>query len=67
MRKKVVLISTGGTIASGINPETGLLTSGMLTGEELSKQCVLPQYIELQVETIFHLPSNEMTFDHLMR
>ena len=67
MRKKVVLISTGGTIASGINPETGLLSSGMLTGEELSKQCVLPQYIELQVETIFQLPSNEMTFDHLVR
>lgn len=33
MKKKVVLISTGGTIANGVNPETGLLTSGMMTGK----------------------------------
>jgi len=67
MKKKVVLISTGGTIASGVNPETGLLTSGMMTGEDLAKQCELPTYIELNVETLFHLPSNEMTFDHLIQ
>lgn len=65
--KKVVLISTGGTIASGVNPETGLLSSGVVTGEELSAQCELPEHIEVNVESLFQLPSNEMTFEHLIK
>lgn len=60
------MISTGGTIASNINPETGLFTSGIISGEELLKKCELPDTIELDVISIFQLPSNEMTFETLV-
>src|SRR5690625_2147071 len=63
--KKVVMISTGGTIASKRNPETGLLTAGLMTGEELSKQCALPETIEVDVQSVFQIPSNAMTFGKL--
>lgn len=65
MKKKIVMISTGGTIASKRNPETNLLTAGLLTGEELSSMCDLPDYIELEVLSVFQIPSNRMTFDKL--
>lgn len=32
--KKIILLSTGGTIASKPDPETGLLEAGAMTGEE---------------------------------
>lgn len=64
--KKVVLITTGGTIASNVNPETGLYSSGAISGKELSKNCDLPSDIELDVHSIFQLPSNEMTFENLI-
>lgn len=62
---KVVMLSTGGTIASKRNPETGLLTAGLLTGEELSEQCQLPSDIAVQVESVFQLPSIALTFESL--
>lgn len=40
MSSNIVMVSTGGTIASKRNPETGLLTAGLLTGEELSKNVI---------------------------
>lgn len=64
--KKVVLISTGGTIASKKNPETGLLTAGVRTGQELSEMCDLPKNIEVEVISVFQIPSNHMTFEYLM-
>lgn len=60
--KKVVLLSTGGTIASKKNPKTGLFTAGALTGEELANLCDLPQGIDISVETVFQIPSNQMNF-----
>lgn len=60
------MISTGGTIASNFNPETGLFSSGVISGEELLKKCELPDSIELDVISIFQLPSNEMTFETLV-
>lgn len=59
------MISTGGTIASKKNPETGLLTAGLMTGEELSAKCKLPNDIELDVISAFQIPSNRMTFSTL--
>lgn len=58
--KRVVLLTTGGTIASKPNPETGLLSSGALTGEELAEMCQLPDNIHLTVESVFQIPSNQM-------
>lgn len=63
--KKVVMVSTGGTIASKVNPETGLLTAGLMTGEELSDMCELPESIEVDVISVFQIPSNRMTFKDL--
>lgn len=63
--KKVILISTGGTIASKVNPETGLLTAGLMTGEELSSMCDLPSSINVEVLSLFQIPSNRMTFNNL--
>jgi L-asparaginase len=57
---KVVLITTGGTIASKANKE-GLLSSGELTGEELASLCNLPDDIEIIVDSIFQLPSMHLT------
>ena len=64
--KKVVMISTGGTIASKKNESTGLLTSGLMTGQELSTRCNLPNFIEVEVDSAFQIPSNKMDFDSLM-
>jgi len=64
--KKIVMLSTGGTIASKRNPETGLLTAGLMTGEELAKQCDLPETITVDVQSVFQIPSNHMTFKELV-
>ncbi|MCP8616721.1 asparaginase [Salirhabdus salicampi] len=62
MMKKVVLITTGGTIASVPNEASGKLTSGAMTGEELAKICNLPEEIEIQVDSLFQKPSMHLTF-----
>lgn len=63
--KKIVMLSTGGTIASKRNPETGLLSAGVFSGEELSNMCDLPANIDVEVQSVFQIPSNHMTFEHL--
>ncbi|WP_153733281.1 asparaginase [Sporosarcina obsidiansis] len=63
--KRIILVTTGGTIASKINPDTGLLSSGAMTGEELASMCKLPSEINLTVESIFQLPSNQMDAEEL--
>lgn len=64
--RKVALLTTGGTIASKTNEETGLLSSGELTGEELAAMCNLPEDIEVIVDSAFQVPSMHMTFEHLV-
>src|SRR5699024_2021424 len=63
--ENIVMISTGGTIASKVNPETGLLTAGLMTGDEISSMCELPNGINLSIDSIFQIPSNHMTLSHL--
>ncbi|WML32340.1 asparaginase [Neobacillus sp. OS1-32] len=64
--KKVVLLTTGGTIASKPNKESGKLSSGALTGEELAAMCQLPEDIEVIVESVFQKASIHITFDDLL-
>lgn len=64
--KKVVMISTGGTIASKRNPKTGLLSAGLLTGDELAEQCELPTNLKVDIHSLFQIPSNQMTFKELV-
>lgn len=64
--KKVVLLTTGGTIASKTNKKSGKLVAGELTGEELAAMCHLPDEIEIIVESVFQKASIHITFDDLV-
>jgi L-asparaginase len=64
--KKVVLLTTGGTIASKPNKDSGKLASGALTGEELAAMCNLPIDIEVIVESVFQKASIHITFEDLV-
>jgi L-asparaginase len=66
MMKKVVLLTTGGTIASKPNKDSGKLASGALTGEELASMCNLPKDIEVVIESVFQKASIHITFDDLI-
>ncbi|MCD7033342.1 asparaginase [Metabacillus sp. GX 13764] len=63
--EKVVLLTTGGTIASKPNTSSGKLASGAITGEELAAMCNLPDGIEVIVDSIFQKASIHITFDDL--
>lgn len=60
--KKVVLLTTGGTIASTEN-EAGKLVAGELTGEELANLCNLPNDIHVTVRSMLQKPSVHITLD----
>lgn len=64
--KKVVLLTTGGTIASRANKDSGKLASGAITGEELASMCNLPKDIEVVVESVFQKASIHITFNDLL-
>lgn len=65
MKKKVSLITTGGTIASREISE-GLLKSGAISGAELAELCKLPDDIEVKVVDVFQLPSMHIGFDEML-
>ncbi|WP_428908958.1 asparaginase [Niallia sp. Krafla_26] len=65
MRKKVALITTGGTIASK-EISKGLLNSGALTGSELADLCQLPDDIEVKVVDVMQKPSMHIDFDSML-
>ncbi|KZZ86440.1 MULTISPECIES: asparaginase [Bacillaceae] len=65
MKKKVLLLTTGGTIASKEISE-GLLSSGELSGEELAALCRLPEDIEVKVIDVMQLPSMHITMDKMV-
>lgn len=67
MSKKIIMLSTGGTIASKRNPDTGLLTAGVMSGQELSEKCDMPSNVEIEIISVFQIPSNHMTFEHLVK
>nr|WP_157130903.1 asparaginase [Halobacillus mangrovi] len=63
---KVVLLTTGGTIASVPNEESGKLSSGALTGEELAEMLKLPTDIDVIIESVFQKPSMHIDFQDLL-
>ncbi|WP_019415232.1 asparaginase [Paenisporosarcina sp. TG20] len=65
MKKKVILITTGGTIASKENSK-GLLSSGALSGKELADLCQLPKDIEIKIVDVFQLPSMHIDNDNML-
>ncbi len=64
--KKVILIATGGTIASEKKEDTGLLQSGVISGEEIVQYCDIPKHIDLQVESMLQKASMHLSFDDLL-
>ncbi|ANU10651.1 hypothetical protein A1A1_09286 [Planococcus antarcticus DSM 14505] len=65
MKKKVSLITTGGTIASR-EISNGLLKSGAISGKELAELCQLPEEIEVKVIDVFQLPSMHIGFEQML-
>ncbi|TSI09021.1 asparaginase [Lysinibacillus sp. BW-2-10] len=64
MKKKVVLITTGGTIASQRN-QFNMLESGKLNGEAILEMCKLEDQIDIELIDLFQLPSMHLTFENL--
>ncbi len=64
MKKKVSLITTGGTIASKAVSD-GLLKSGAISGKELAELCQLPEEIEVKVIDVYQLPSMHIGFSEM--
>ncbi len=64
--KKVVVLTTGGTIASMKNQETGLLSSGAMLGEQLVAMGGYDLDFDVKVESVFQIPSNHMDFKLLL-
>lgn len=64
MKKKVALITTGGTIASKRN-EHQLLESGKLDGNEILSMCQLENQMDIELIDLFQLPSMHITFENL--
>lgn len=65
MKKKVSLITTGGTIASR-EISDGRLKSGAISGKELAELCQLPKEIEVKVVDVFQLPSMHIGFEQML-
>ncbi|MGE4297098.1 MAG: asparaginase [Desulfovibrionaceae bacterium] len=63
---KVVVLTTGGTIASVKNEASGLYTSGAMPGEQLVDRQRLGLDLDIAVESVFQVPSNAMDFDKLL-
>lgn len=64
MTQKVILITTGGTIASKRN-EFNKLESGKLSGDEILALCDLDNKIDIELIDLFQIPSMHMTYDNL--
>lgn len=64
--KKILVLTTGGTIASKVNPETGLYTSGAMNADELVDRKKMKIDVDVELETFSQIPSNAMSFDLLL-
>ncbi|ASN05494.1 asparaginase [Virgibacillus necropolis] len=64
--KKVVVLTTGGTIASKKNSDSGLLESGVITGDELMELCDIPHGIDIEVDSVLQKASMHITYTDLL-
>lgn len=64
MKKKVVLITTGGTIASQRNANNKL-ESGKLDGQAILSMCQLVDEMTVELIDLFQIPSMHMTYEQL--
>lgn len=66
MKRKISLITTGGTIASK-ETTNGRLASGALHGRELASLYQLPEDIDIQVIDFLQIPSVYMDFEKMVQ
>jgi len=65
--KKIIVAATGGTIASRRNPETGKLSSGVITGDELLRLIPdLDHRLSVEVHNLFGVPSSHLGPDQML-
>ena len=64
--KKVLVLTTGGTIASKPNLQTGLYTSGAMNADELIDRKKINFDVMVETESFSQIPSNAMNFDLLL-
>jgi L-asparaginase len=64
LKKKVALITTGGTIASTRN-DKNKLESGKLDGNAILSMCQLENELDIVLIDLYQVPSMHMTFDNL--
>lgn len=65
MSKRVVVLSTGGTIASRCG-EDGRSVAGVLTGQELVARLALDERYDVEVQSVLQKPSNALSLDDLL-
>ena len=63
--KRILLITTGGTIASKKDGETGKVKSGVVSGYNLAELISSYKDFSCQVLDLFQLPSPHLTMQHL--
>lgn len=64
LKKKVALITTGGTIASTRN-DKNKLESGKLDGNAILSMCQLENELDIELVDLYQIPSMHMTFENL--
>ena len=64
LKKKVALITTGGTIASKRN-DKNKLESGKLDGNAILSMCQLENEMNIELIDLYQIPSMHMTFENL--
>jgi L-asparaginase len=64
---KIAVLTTGGTIASIKNENSGLYMSGAMSGEQLVNRERVGLATHIEVESVFQVPSNAMDFGKLLR
>lgn len=64
---KIAVLTTGGTIASIKNEISGLYMAGAMSGEQLVDRDRVRPVAEIEVESVFQVPSNAMDFDKLLK
>lgn len=60
MNPRVIVLSTGGTIASA-RDASGRNAAGALTGEALVRHLALPESLQVEAHSVFQKPSNALT------
>ena len=63
--KKILLLTSGGTIASKKDEKTGKVQSGVISGQKLADLIPNRRDFSCQVEELFRLPSAHLTMFHL--